>query len=296
MLLGHAFDGPTRELPGASAAAMSTHLRERVASRARRDFALLRQALGERVDAMTDGSPVDPMIAASHHAWVQVEQDGQWLDLDPSLPGAQPGETLTTADETLDAIPGTEHQTVTLRLTAETLENGALTQILVLERTIEAAFAADSQILLHFLPEESGGGLLGSVGPPTAYFPVLVVREEPQVGEAIPIVGGGGGLLGGSSDLELVGLFLDVVAEAPDQAPVERRRILLDRPARVAGGRDGSLGRARACGRGGAGPERPGRGPSPPRFYGRSEPPGPGDPAGVGDVPGGGPPHERPGD
>jgi transglutaminase-like putative cysteine protease len=39
------------------------------------------------------------------HVWLQVEQDGTWLDLDPAFPGAEPGQTFTTATETVDALP-----------------------------------------------------------------------------------------------------------------------------------------------------------------------------------------------
>ena len=56
--------------------------------------------------------------------WLQLEQpDGAWLDLDPSLPDAAPGTTITTASGTSDELPVEAYHHVVIRMLAETLED-----------------------------------------------------------------------------------------------------------------------------------------------------------------------------
>ena len=227
-LVAHAFDEPSAPLQDAASQALPPELAQRVATRGRRDYALLRSAVGDRIDGFGMQPDGDLLAEASRHAWVQVDQAGQWIDLDPSAPDSEPGTALVAAVDTPPTISETERQTVTLRMWAETLEAGVVTVLAPLERTVDAAAAADSQMLLYFLPDDSGG-FVGGVGSPTAYIPVLVVNGVPQVGASIPVAGVGDPLLGTTSDLELVSLGLDIITQGPGLEPRQAHRIFLDR-------------------------------------------------------------------
>lgn len=92
---------------------------------------------GEQIASLLTASglvlPVDPaalraeLIArARPHVWIQVAQDGGWLDLD-TLADA-PGGTLTVVDATYDALPEEMHHLVRFRVTVERLEGGLLAE------------------------------------------------------------------------------------------------------------------------------------------------------------------------
>jgi len=234
-----------------------------LATRAWRDHALLTQALeaagvaqtlgaantagdGGQADAANTASGAasgdasgdvvpDPRAAIRSHVWVQVEQlDGSWLDLDPSLPGATPGSTLTTATGTADEPPAEAYHRVVVRVLAETLEDDALQESVVLEAPMVAADAGRSETWLYFQPEVQGigGGILQAMGEAN-WLPVLLVNGETTTGTAFPLGGGGGddffgGFLGGGG-AQLTRLRLELVARAPDGTERVGRRLLYDR-------------------------------------------------------------------
>lgn len=212
-----------------------------VRDRARRDHARLLGVLGDRVAELGDAglrSQAHAQAArdVSQHAWVQVELDGAWVDLDPTLVTSQPGETLVPASVSGNEIPPEMRQAVTLRLVAETLTDGYVEEYVALERRLDSALAAEAQIILLFAPGESqGGGFFGGVEAPTTYAPLLLVDGVADVGAELPVAqaDGGGfsdlGGFGGGGASDLVGLRLEVVREAPGHEPTWHTRVLLDR-------------------------------------------------------------------
>ena len=205
-------------------------LAQTIVPRARRDFALLTDALGDSIAAI----PGDPETADAEeslrHTWVQLERDGQWVDLDPSFGDAAFGTPLVTASATADEIPPEERATVTIRVHAENLVDGAIVEQVVLEQTLDAAAAARSQVLLAFQPAGGGGGGLlgggdllgGGGGPPSAYEPLLLVDGVTTVGTPIPVLPSGDALSGGG-DVRLTRLALELASVAPGRSPsVER--------------------------------------------------------------------------
>ncbi len=186
-LAEHTFDQATQPLSSAGAAALTSFDGSALSTRARRDYARLRDALGDALDG-TSMEPWDAIVAdVQPHAWVQVSQGGGWLDLDPSLPDAEPGQTLADPVTTPESIPDEARQTVTLQVVAETLVDGYITPTVVLERSFTAEEAASSDILVSTAPGgASGGGLLGGVGAPTTAVPEMVVNGTAQAGDLIP--------------------------------------------------------------------------------------------------------------
>ncbi len=70
--------------------ALLAELQERTAAQS----AALADLLADRLDA---SSGVDDAALLRDHWWVQIQRDGAWLDLDPTLPDAAAGETLVAA-------------------------------------------------------------------------------------------------------------------------------------------------------------------------------------------------------
>ncbi len=224
-----------------------------VSDRARRDYALLSDALGDRLGELGADGTAAARSELKNHAWVQLEQaDGTWLDLDPTLPDSQPGQTITTAESTPDVMPDEARQTATLRVISETLQDGALSETVSFEVTVDPSIAADQQLLLAFTPASGsgGGGLMGGGGAGVLagggeggsdFVPVLMIDGQAWRGDPIAIStsGGGGGLLGGGdSPIDLSGLFLEVETSAPGAARLVARHPILDRvpaAARAAG-------------------------------------------------------------
>jgi hypothetical protein len=99
---------------------------------------------------------------------------------------ADPGDTIATGIATADVIPPEMRQAVTLRVVGETLTDGTLGEVVVLEERLDADAAATSQLLLLFTPAAAGGGLLGGVEGTSGYLPVLLVNGEPYVGSELP--------------------------------------------------------------------------------------------------------------
>lgn len=233
-LVERTLEAPARPLPdGRTAAATGVDLAA-VAARARRDHALIRAAL-DTADATLGGDPVDDPVAETRsHAWVQVAQDGGWVDLDPSAPDAAMGARLTDPSEVSDGMPEGHVQSVTVRLEVETLTDGVLGRTTALEVSRPAASLAGSHVFLYFQPETGGGGLLFGGGSTEGSFqPLLMIDGEVTAGEAFSVLDqagdGGFGLGGGGGSVALAGLWLTMVATAPGVEPLVTTTPLLDR-------------------------------------------------------------------
>jgi hypothetical protein len=240
-VLARALDTPASPLPDAGPYGIALPLATAVQARATRDLALLEPAfLPPLLDPTAAPDDRDEALAAiGRHAWVQVERDGAWVDLDPTLADATPGTALATATATYDEVPDDALAAVTVRLVRESLVNDAPETATVLETTLPAASAADQQVLLYFGPSSGGGGGLLSVGGPDVVIPVLSVGGETTLGtEFIVSASEGGGLLGGTTDTDLVRLVLEVDSVTPAGETLTGRQVLLDRAtpeARAAG-------------------------------------------------------------
>ena len=245
VLVTHALDAPARPLPTADFSPFDAAFDAAIDSRARRDYALLSKALSKRLSGLDADGTATATAEVARHAWVQIQQvDGTWLDLDPSLPDSQPGETLTTAATISDVLPDDARQTVTIRVIAETLQDGALSESTVLATRLDPSVAADQQVLVTFTPDTgtSGGGLLGNgVGGVLgggggqgegAYLPILMIDGDTWSGEPVRLFtsGGGGGLLGGGgSPQDLASLSLEIETDAPGLGSQVARHVIADR-------------------------------------------------------------------
>lgn len=177
----------------------------RIRARAARDYAAVRNALGESLPAhgSVDHDTILREIAA--HAWLQAKSGDNWVDLDPAFPDAAPGKTYAPAGQPVDALPEDAFQRITLRVIVERLEGGSLTHDTVLELTRPATDVVDKQVfVLHGSPADSGGvSGLGAGGQPSGLAPMFSIDGEVNAGKPIEFEtakssgGGGGGALGG---------------------------------------------------------------------------------------------------
>ena len=228
-LVARTFEAPASPLPGASAdVALDPQLLDAVAARAHRDHALLKTALAAAGGTLGTGAAQDGIAAVTHHTWVQLQRDGQWVDLDPTMADLQVGDTSTSASITADVIPDTEHASVRIRVLAENLVDGASQDLVALDQPLDAATAAAATILLSFRPSAASFVPTGG-SPPGAYEPVLSVGGTSTVGEAIPVLPSDDPFFGTGSDIRLTRLAIEMTSDAPGRDPIVRERLLLDR-------------------------------------------------------------------
>jgi len=68
-----------------------------------------------------------PPAESTAHTWVQVAMGPDWVDLDPTMAGSQPGAVLTKPAETLTALPDDLRSKIEFGVLVETMSGGQLT-------------------------------------------------------------------------------------------------------------------------------------------------------------------------
>jgi hypothetical protein len=179
------------------------------------------------------------------HAWVQVQEGNAWVDLDTTLTDAQMGKALAAASGTAGDVPPEQQHTVVVRVIAETLAGGKMSETVSLERELPAAGAARQYLVLAFAGSVGqAGGLLSGGSPPGSFVPMLWIADHAESGQPIATSAGGGGagfdaLFGGEAPSnELSALFIEIETRVPGRGPTKARHVLLDRV--PAGARSGS--------------------------------------------------------
>ena len=256
LLTARALAGATEPLARPSVTEVMPFAAEAIANRARRDHAAIIETLGADYDTLGAaggaGDLSGPVLA--DHAWLQVQQDdGTWLDLDPTLAEAEPGDTLTSVETTFDELPPEAYHALTVRLVAEGRSDNGPTAEIVLDETIPASVAADRDMWLLFAPENPsvGGALAGALGEAEGWVPVLYLHGNARAGSSFALGAdsgeGGGSVLGdalgglgalGSGDVSggeaiapgLTELRLELTSTGPGLEPQTVDRILLRDP------------------------------------------------------------------
>ena len=102
--------------------------------------------------------------ALADHWWVQLQDGGNWTDLDLLAPSGAPGEALAPAVDTfdVDTLPKAIEQRVVIRIVTEQLKNGALQESTILEQSVR--------------PRDFVGKTIGF-----RHFPMAWPSEWPQV-------------------------------------------------------------------------------------------------------------------
>jgi hypothetical protein len=134
-------------------------------------------------------APRDPAADLSDHWWVQVEDGGVWMDLDPTLPDAEPGQTLAAAGDTLvpDDLGDDRRHTLTVRVIGEVWHGDAREEAVLLEHTFAPSVFFGQRISLTHsaldMPEpetiigskDRAAALRAAVAAQTEWFPALQI-------------------------------------------------------------------------------------------------------------------------
>ncbi len=165
------------------------------------------------------------------HVWLQMQFGTSWLDLDPSMPDAQPGQTLTAVTKVLEAVPDAWRDSVTVRVIAERLSDGVLSDDTVLDQRLDAATVARQDVFLAMTPvgDSIGESINQALGSGAGWRPVLYVGNDTFEGDPFPVVPETDIFAGTQSGPEVSALRLEVTVAAPDAAPQAVSRTLLDR-------------------------------------------------------------------
>jgi transglutaminase-like putative cysteine protease len=197
-------------------------------------------ALADAGITLPEAVPTLPERERTQHVWIQAASGTDWVDLDPTLPTTLLGESLTSADITMDALPDDLRHRVEFVAIAESWAAGQLTQTPVLEYATYADMVQGVPIAFtNAKSDDLGINIIGNVGGGSAqYTTVLEVGPQVFIG-TIPLSLGssGSGFFGESPDGEAGGLlegeasaeWLEVRVTSPDADPVVARRTIFDR-------------------------------------------------------------------
>jgi hypothetical protein len=228
-LLERAFAEPTAPLTMIDPARVITLDLGAVGRRAQRDYALLRGALGDRIEGMGTDDAAAVLDAVRQHVWVQAARGAEWVDWDPSLGDGTP---LATAAQTLTALPDETRHAVTFELIATTLRGSSLSESMLLEHTFDAAADSPREIYLYFQPELGGigGGIVSVLTGDEQWVPVLLIDGEGDAGTPFSAAPRGTDIFGDPTEApELARLRLVVRREGPGYEAEEAANTLLDR-------------------------------------------------------------------
>jgi hypothetical protein len=232
-VLATSFMSPTAPLQDAGLASVAPLDPVAIVSRARRDYARLRQALGDRINTLATGAPDLSLSHTRQHVWVQMAAGPTWVDMDPSMPDAVAGQPLVPATTTTDSIPPESYQTVELQLIAQTNTDGQLTESTILQRRFSAADDATSEVFLYFQPDVTGlgGTILNTLTGIQNYEAELLVNGTVQSGSPFIVSATGTDIFGNpsGSSAQLAGMRLVLTTQSPTEPPRTAVKVLLDR-------------------------------------------------------------------
>lgn len=177
---------PGTPLPAPTGDVQRSDLPDRVLARAKRDYGIVRAALGK--DLPGAALPTHDALVAevTDHFWLQAKDGKQWVDLDSAFPGAKVGEAFAKPEQTFTEVPDELHQHVTFRIVTENVVNRALVEKVVLEVKTTSEKVVDAQVLLAHAPDSAQRGIGNTLaGTGIGYAPVLWIGGESHAGERI---------------------------------------------------------------------------------------------------------------
>jgi transglutaminase-like putative cysteine protease len=123
-------------------------------------------------------------VAALHdHWWVQAQENGAWVDLDPSLSTSTAGTHLGAAptDAPADSLPDSAIRTLTVRLTADRISGGTPATSTLIERTIKTTDSYAVPIVVTIGDRSRGSDTLAAA---TTFTPSISVGGDDKSGDA----------------------------------------------------------------------------------------------------------------
>ena len=237
------------------------------------DAALVSTGLAERVDAQADflldvapelaTADADASDSLRDHWWAQYQVAGGWVNLDPTLPDAEPGTTLTTATEHMPAseLPQAARHTLRLEVVLECSLDGALSEhVLTTSEALDAGSLLGKRLAVQHVPVALGDGIDPDLDQDAVrdlvldqdtWFPVISLggqstfdlqfdsdcalgeASQPWLGTAVVGALEGatdllGGLFGPAPEDAVTALFLDYHLNVPGTGELTIRRPVFD--------------------------------------------------------------------
>jgi Transglutaminase-like superfamily len=211
---------------------------------------------GAGIGLPTGPAPL-PDTELQRHLWVQARSGTEWVDLDPTLAGTQPGVAIASAvGEPLATIPDDLRHRLDIDLVLEKVAGGGVTQEAIIEHSAFADELTDVPIAIgHAKPgalKQLGAGIESVLLGGTRYLAILQIGPTAYVGLSPLILAGGDpadpsapadpfGGIAGPREGEAIAEWLELRITAPDGTMSTARRTLFDRigeAARVAGSVD----------------------------------------------------------
>jgi hypothetical protein len=198
---------------------------------------------GAGVELPPLAAPALTALEADQHVWIQVADGPDWIDLDPSVPGLDPGTAVGEAASTFDAAPDAWSHTLTVKVAADEYFAGAVARRDVVTLTTTSQRAVDTSIGVSMAPAESLGGVgLGITqlftGQMTIFPSIIMGDELIEASQPMLFATDGASTVGvldegspivGAAEGETIAVWLIVEIASPGAAPVVVERPLLDR-------------------------------------------------------------------
>jgi hypothetical protein len=252
------------EGPGPSAAPVSEEAltpdeqldAEALASEGTRRFEIARSRVEDTVTMLTDaidGAGISlpaaegvtvPRAEIADHTWVEAQSGASWVTLDPTLPAAQPGTPLATAEETLDRLPDDLRYRIRFDVIVERVVGGQLaTETVLTHEGFADELAGVPLEFGHITPSSFrrlGVALNSLLGDGWIdYRPTLDIGSGSIIADstvAIPIGGGQTDIFGteaspgaGPAEGEATAEWLEITVTRPGSEPEVARRTVFDR-------------------------------------------------------------------
>lgn len=208
-------------------------------------FATARQRVTDTVELLTDAltaagaapaavAAATPADELDQHVWVQYADGPDWIDLDPSVPGAVIGTARASSPETMPALPDDRYHTVTLRVAGELVTGGVPTRTELVTHTVRSADVADTPVYVVHAPTswlDITSGLTGD----QQYVATIIVGDLAIEGVTPVVLGTGEGVVDvlsdGSSAAEgqTLAEWFEVDVTVPQAGVRNLSRLLYDR-------------------------------------------------------------------
>jgi Transglutaminase-like superfamily len=159
--------------------------------------------------------------ALRQHYWVQVNQNGSWVDLDPSAPTLQPGQHLGTADASFSAaaLPDDAYQTLKISVIATFLRAGSLQDQPLLTAAPKVVELVGQPLEISVLPVDANIKP-ADLGRATAFQAMMYVGDREYKGATLDLQKDGA---------QLAEVRLEIQAIAPGRSAHNYRRWVFDR-------------------------------------------------------------------
>ncbi len=223
-------DGPWTRMPEVDE--LFAVARERVLG----TVALVGDALAEAGVQMVGGDGSIPADELERHVWLQYADGANWIDLDPSVAGAEAGTAFATPTETPSVLPDDAYHTVTVRVVAEVVTTGEPTRTELVTHQFRSADLAGTPVYVVHAPA-SWLGIGGAITGDQQYQPALLFGDQVVEGASMSLALHEGALdaLGEEGDVaegQTIAEWIEVDVTVPGGEAKQSNRTLFDRIAR----------------------------------------------------------------